>query len=289
MARVLIAGATGYLGGYVAREFKAGGHWVRALARSPEKLDHQRDSMDEVVLGQVTHPDTLRQVCDGIEVVFSSLGITKQKGNLTFRDVDYQGNLNLLREAQKAGVRKFIYVSVFNGPRLPQLAIVKAHEDFAAALKESGLGYSILRPTGYFSDMGSFLNMAAKGRVYLMGSGQSRMNPIHGADLAVCCVDALEAGNQEIDIGGPQVLSYLDIARLAFSSLNKPPRITTVPLWTVSSLLKGLRLFNHHQAELLAFFTTMMTSDMVAPSSGAHLLSDHFRDLANLHLSAKGG
>ena len=137
-SRVLVAGATGYLGGFVAREFKERGCFVRALARSPEKLDPIRDKLDEVVAGEVTEPDTLDGVCDGVDVVFSSIGITRQKGKLTFKDVDYQGNLNLLREAQKAGVRKFIYVSVFNGPNLMHLDIVKAHEDFVAELQASG-------------------------------------------------------------------------------------------------------------------------------------------------------
>jgi uncharacterized protein YbjT (DUF2867 family) len=53
MKRVLIAGATGYLGGFVAREFKDRGYFVRALARSPKKLDHLWDSMDEIVEGEL--------------------------------------------------------------------------------------------------------------------------------------------------------------------------------------------------------------------------------------------
>ena len=75
-ARVLVAGATGYLGAFVAREFTKRGHFVRALTRSPEKLDSVRGELDEIVIGEVTQPDTLTGVCDGIEVVFSSVGIT---------------------------------------------------------------------------------------------------------------------------------------------------------------------------------------------------------------------
>ena len=84
MKRILVAGATGYLGGFVAQELEARGHFVRALARSPEKLDHLRDSLNEVVQAQVTRPETLEHVCDGIDVVFSSIGITRQKDGLTF-------------------------------------------------------------------------------------------------------------------------------------------------------------------------------------------------------------
>ena len=88
MERVLVAGATGYLGGFVVREFKARGHFVRALARAPEKLDRLQGSLDEIVEGEVTRPETLGHICDGIDVVFSSIGITSQKDGLTFRDVD---------------------------------------------------------------------------------------------------------------------------------------------------------------------------------------------------------
>jgi uncharacterized protein YbjT (DUF2867 family) len=148
MKRVLVAGATGYLGGFVVQEFKTRGYFVRAMARSPEKLDHLQRSVDEVAKAEITQADTLKDVCDGIDVVFSSIGITRQKDTLTFRDVDYQGNVNLLEAAQRAGVGKFIYVSVFNGPNLLHLAIVKAHEDFVEALRASGIDYTVLRPTG---------------------------------------------------------------------------------------------------------------------------------------------
>jgi uncharacterized protein YbjT (DUF2867 family) len=279
LKRVLVAGATGYLGGFVAREFKARGHFVRALARSPEKLEHISDSIDEIVKAEVTKPATLENVCDGIDVVFSSVGITRQKDKLTFQDVDYQGNRNLLDAALKTGVKKFIYVSVFNGPNLLHLDIVRAHEDFVQDLKTSGINYAIIRPTGYFSDMGEFLEMARKGRVYLIGQGKKRANPIHGADLAVVCVDALEGENKEIDVGGPEVMTYREIAELAFKSLDKSTRITSVPLWVMKLVIAATRIFTRHQAELLAFFTMAMTSEVVAPATGSHTLGEYYKHL----------
>lgn len=160
MKRVLVAGATGYLGGFVAREGKARGYFVRALARSARKLEPLRESVDEIVEGEVTRPDTLGSLCDNIDVVFSSIGITRQRDGLTFRDVDYQGNVNLMRAARHAGVHKFVYVSVFDSPNLRYLEIVDAHEAFVDELKDSGMDYAVLRPTGYFSDMTEFLEMA---------------------------------------------------------------------------------------------------------------------------------
>lgn len=282
MKRILVAGATGYLGGYVAQAFKRQGHFVRALARSPEKLDRLDPFPDDIVTGEITCRETLENVCDGIDVVFSSIGITKQKDGLTFQDVDYQGNKNLLEVALRADVHKFIYVSVFNGPNLPHLGIAKAHEEFVEALRSSGIDFTVLRPTGYFSDMGQFLEMARKGRVYLVGNGGKRMNPIHGADLAKCCVNALDNEEQEIDIGGPEIMTYREIAELAFRTLGRPAQITAVPVWIMKVAAAAAKLVNKHQGELLAFFTTAMSSDVVAPSTGTRRLEAHFRELAGV-------
>jgi uncharacterized protein YbjT (DUF2867 family) len=120
MKKVLVAGATGYLGRFVVQEFKKRGYWVRALARNPKKLEKNgpflepavRDQVDEVFVGEVTKLETLNGVCDGIDIIFSSIGITRQREKVSFMDVDYQGNINLLELAKKAVVKKVIFVSV---------------------------------------------------------------------------------------------------------------------------------------------------------------------------------
>ncbi len=278
--RVLVAGATGYLGGFVAREFKRRGYFVRALARSEAKVDGMRDVVDEVVLGEVTKPETIKRVCEGMDLVFSSVGITRQKDGLTFQDVDFQGNKNLLEVARKAGVRKFIYTSVFRGPSLVHLDIVKAHEDFVRVLQDSGMPYTVIRPNGFFSDMGEYLTMARKGRVYLIGKGLNRVNPIHGADLAEVCADAAESDVEEIEVGGPETFTHREIARLAFRAIGRPERITSVPVWAMRAVVVLVRVFNRHQGDLMAFFTEAMTADAVAPGTGSRKLADHFAALA---------
>lgn len=260
----------------MAGDCKARGHFVRALARNPSRLDAIRGSIDEIFEGEVTRPDTLDNLCQGIDAVFSSVGITRQRDGLTFRDVDFQGNLNLLRSALGAGVGKFVYVSVLDGPGLRHLQIVDAHEAFVDELALSGVDYSVVRPTGYFSDMTAFLDMAVKGRVYLIGPGGNRMNPVHGADLAVTCVDALEGDRAEIAVGGPEVLSYREIAGLAFDILGRPERITRVPAWMAGSVVAMTKVFSRHQGELLAFFTSAMTRDTVAPCTGTRRLRAYF-------------
>jgi uncharacterized protein YbjT (DUF2867 family) len=279
MKRILVAGATGYIGGFVVKEFRAQGHFVSALARNPDKLQSIKSSVGQTIEAEITKPESLKGICDDIDVVFSSIGITKQKDKLSFWDVDYQGNINLLKEALDSGVKQFIYVSVFSTPGMKDLEIVKAHEAFVEQLKSSGINYAIIRPTAYFSDIQAFFQLARKGRAYLIGAGTSQVNPIHGSDLAEACVETLGDQNVELDVGGPQIFSYQDIAALAFQTIGKPAKFSFLPSWLSVFAVKATKLCNKHHGALLDFFTSAMTNDLVAPLTGKKTLEGYFKQL----------
>ena len=99
--KVLVAGATGYLGGFVVKALKESGYRVRALGRTEAKLTHLADFIDERFVGEVTRPDSLAGICSDIDFVFSSIGITRQRDGVTYEAVDYQGNKNLLDAAER--------------------------------------------------------------------------------------------------------------------------------------------------------------------------------------------
>ena len=288
MQKVFVAGATGYLGKFVTRELKKRGHWVRALARNPKKLSQRGKFLepavdqfiDDVFTGEVTKPETLSGVCEGIDVVFSSVGITRQKDGLSFKDVDYQGNKNILNEALKSGVKKIIFVSVFGGEQLRHLAIAEARESFVDELKASGIDYTIMRPTGYFSDMSEILQMALKGRVYAIGKSENRMNPIHGADLASACADAIDTSETEFPLGGPEAYNQQELAEIAFRAAGKPVKVTTVPLGLMKAAIGIIRIFSKHNADLFDFFVTASQSEADAPKYGTHLLEDYYNEIA---------
>ena len=224
MKKVLVAGATGYLGQFVVKALKAKGYWVRALGRSAAKLAPVEEYADELSIGEVTDPESLNGLCDGVDIVFSSVGITRQKDGLTYNDVDYQANRNLLTIAEASAVSKFMYVHVLNAEKLRHVAMIQAKQAFIDELKRSRLDHVVICPTGFFSDMEEILSMAHSGRVYLFGDGSSRINPIHGADLAEVCATALGSGENQIEVGGPEVLTYREIAELAFDVLGKNSR-----------------------------------------------------------------
>jgi len=275
---ILVAGGTGYLGSYILKELMAREMDLKAVARRPEKLLELGLAPQQVIEAEVTRPRTLVRICDGIDVVISTVGITRQKDGLTYQHVDFQGNLNLLQEAQRAGVQKFIYTSAINGDKMRHLKIFEAKEGFVDELKQSGLEYCVLRPNGFFSDMRDFLEMARRGRVYLFGHGQYRLNPIHGADLAEVVVDAISSPEREISVGGPDALTQNEIAALALDSWYKEVRITHLPDWTRRAFLKLMRTFTSSKTYgPLEFFLTAMARHNVAPCYGRQRLYEFFQ------------
>jgi len=284
MRTVLLAGATGYLGSYIGQVLRNRVLTTRAIVRNIATLADKGIKIDEVIRAELTMPETIRGCCDKIDVVISTVGITRQKDGLTYMDVDYQANMNLLQEARNSGVKRFIYVSVLNGERLRHLKICDAKEMFVEQLKKSGLDYCIVRPNGFFSDMTDFYIMAKKGRVYLFGNGKLKVNPIHGKDLATACVDVIERPDKELIIGGPEILTHNQIAMTAFYVLSTEPKITHIPDWIQTAVLKLLRILTGSKTYgPIEFFLTVMAIDMIAPEYGKHTIKEYFTNLRSMH------
>tara|TARA_B100000965_G_C19519084_1_gene725603 strand:+ start:292 stop:1146 length:855 start_codon:yes stop_codon:yes gene_type:complete len=276
--KVLVAGATGYLGGYIIKELQKRKLDFVALARNAEKLKKQNIDAHQMKIAEVTQANDLKGICDGVEVVISTLGITRQKDGLTYRDVDYQANLNLLKEAIRAGVKKFIYISVINGASFRHLKLVEAKEMFVDELKASPIQHTVIRPNGFFSDMKDFLAMAEKGTVYLFGKGNFKLNPIHGEDLAVHCVDAINSHDLELSVGGPDILTQHEIAILALKAFGNPIKIVHLPDWIRRlSLFLMIRFTSVKTYGPFEFFLNLLAQDNIAPRSGLHRLQHFFK------------
>lgn len=278
MKKILIAGATGYLGKHLIAELQERQLPFQAIARNPQKLEHFQLPAEALIRAEVTQPVTLRGQLAGIDTLISTVGITRQKDGLTYMDVDYQANLNLLEEAQRAGVRKFIYISAINGRQMRHLKIMAAKERFVDAIMASGLDYQIVRPNGFFSDMNDFLDMAKGGRVYLFGHGDYKLNPIHGRDLAKTIIDEMNSAATELEVGGPDIFTQNEIAVLALKAAGRPPKILHLPDGSRRLLIWLMRTFTSSKTYgPYEFFLTMMAQDNVAPRYGVERLEHFFR------------
>jgi uncharacterized protein YbjT (DUF2867 family) len=276
--KIAVVGATGYLGRYLVKELNRLNISPTIITRRWSYYERENLRTKEVVKVDFRDVTTLSGKLKDIDVVVSSLGITRQKDNLTYMDVDYQVNLNLLEEAKRCGVKKFVYISALHGQNLRNTKIFEAKEKFVDALKGSGLDYLVIRPCGFFSDMKDFLDMAKSGRVYLFGDGDKKLNPIHGADLAQFCIQAIDTfNNEEVEVGGPKVYTHTQLAHLALDKLGKNRNITYIPdffrkltLWVLPYVCK-VQTYGP-----IEFFLTVMDMDMVAAKYGKHSLEEFF-------------
>ncbi|NQZ76690.1 MAG: SDR family oxidoreductase [Ekhidna sp.] len=289
MKKIIVAGSTGYLGSHLIKELQSQKLPFQAIARNEQRLLEQGLNPEQIIKAEVTDTTTLTGKLQDAEVIISTVGITRQKDGLTYMDVDYQANVNLLNEAKKAGIKKFIYVSVINGEKMRNLKIMEAKEKFVDELKSSGMDYLIIRPNGFFSDMKDFLDMAQKGKVYLFGNGDFKLNPIHGADLAKAIIESLDIKQHEIIVGGPDILTQNEIAALALKTWMRPIKIVHFPDWIRKLIIRVMRVLTSSKTYgPIEFFLTMLGQDNIAPRHGVHRLQsfftwevDHLNNLQN--------
>jgi len=162
-----------------------------------------------------------------------------------------------------------------------ELKIIQAKERFVEQLKASGLSYTVIRPNGFFSDMKEFLKMAERGVVYLFGKGEFRGNPIDGEDLAEVVFENIAENNTEIPVGGPEILTQNQIARMAFDVLNKKGKIQYIPTRVKNFILFFIRLCTTQKVyRPIEFFLTVLTMDMIAPRYGRKKLGELFKEIA---------
>ena len=150
--RIVLAGAFGKLGSDILRALVNRGDEVLAVDMVLRELDGIEGQYEKKQV-DVTKPEQLQGLCEGADAVITTVGLTRTSAELTNYQIDYQGNLNLLREAQRAGVKKFAYVSVLKADKAPKVPMLHAKYLMEEELKKSGIEYVIFRPTGYFYDI----------------------------------------------------------------------------------------------------------------------------------------
>lgn len=278
---VLLAGATGYLGRFIAAELHRRGLKVRAIVRSQQRAASLgpwdspsiEDCVDDWVIGEVSNPSLAADVVRGADCVISALGVTKQKADPW--DIDHRANLAILRSAEKHGARAFCYVNVMGGDACPT-QLTRAKAAFVKDLTASSIPSQIINPPGYFSDMTQILKMAQRGRVFIVRP-EARINPIHGADLAAYCVDRLISGEAgSWNVGGPEVFTWQGLAERAFQALGRPVKTARLAPWLLAAAPSLLGVFSPKKADMVRFVSWSMQNDCVGESTGTHKLIDFF-------------
>lgn len=260
-AHILIAGAGGVLGRQIADVLHKKAIRVSGLASNGREFEGIRHKFVHTFCVDVTNPESLRGVCRGIDTVISCIGINRIKGKLSHMDVDYRGNLNLLKEAKESGVNKFAFISpagVDSGHHY--VPLLKAKYLFEQELKKSGLKWLIFRSGGFFRDLAEMGRAASKGKMFVIGSGRNKFTPIDVRDLAeIMAEDTLARENQVIEAGGPLDMSWKEICTACFESCGRKTSIISLPAWVCRLALVFVKPFSrkYYAMGRLILFTSL--------------------------------
>ena len=260
--KVVLAGAYGNLGADIFKRLLKDGHEVVAADMIQRDLGVEGSFPYKQI--DVTKPETLEGICDGADVVISTVGLTKTSATVTNYEIALQGNVNILNAAKKAGVKHFSYISVIKADKAPKVPMLHAKYLFEEELKKSGLTYCITRPTGYFYDIVKvFKPMIEKGEVTLLGNDPVHANVISTEDFADFIVLHMCDENAVYDIGGKETYSYEEIANLCFAAAGKEPVIKRAPAFLFDVLAFVNKLKKNGKEAILKFSKWTLTEEMV--------------------------
>jgi uncharacterized protein YbjT (DUF2867 family) len=216
---ILVTGGTGFVGPKVVHALRAEERPVRVLARRPEKHGQFQAWGGEVVAGDVTDPESLRRALEGCETVVHLVALPPFSNPKAIERVMTRGTRDLVAAAKDAGVGRFVLMSALGASEetvdvAPYYAAKWAMEE---AVKESGLGHVIFRPSFIFGRDGGLL--AQQIRIVRLSPvtpilGRHRMQPIWVDDVAAFFAKAVskpEVANRTFDLGGPDRLTWAEL------------------------------------------------------------------------------
>jgi divinyl chlorophyllide a 8-vinyl-reductase len=299
--QIVLAGATGTIGQTVAQELLGLGHHILCPLRQGSSLQALGP---EPLVCQLTEQGSLFQALNGkrVDAVISCLA-TRTGSVSDAWTVEHDAQVNLLKESAAAGARHFVLLSAICVQK-PRLAFQHAKLAFEQRLMESGLVWSIVRPTAFFKSLSGQVTRVQAGKPYLVfGNGtMTSCKPISNRDLArflVGCLSDPDARNAILPIGGPgAAITPLEQAHRLYAMLGEKPNIRHVPFALMGAIAGTLGLLGrfsstmHDRAEFARTGQYYATESMLVwnqatgrydadatPAFGSDTLWDHYADL----------
>lgn len=218
MKKILVIGASGFVGKHLAYALLAEGYAVRCSARTVAKVQDLATAGCEIVQGDMTNPEAMRRAFTSVEAAYISVHtLVPQKPDSAgqdFMDLELNGLQNIVTACRTNGVRRLIYVTFLGAAPDAPSAWIRGRWKAEQFLLNSGLDVTIIRPGMIVGVGGQGFNMmvsrAKQSRALVLGSGQQKFRTIALADLGYYLVGVLKdtrAYGQAYDVGSDDVLS----------------------------------------------------------------------------------
>lgn len=234
-SRVFVTGGTGFVGQNIVGAVKD--HPLRLLERKPHEGPIAPGI--ESVQGDVTDPASLAGKVDGCDIVIHLVGIIEETGDATFDTVIRRGTENVIAEAQRAGVSHFVHMSALGAQDNPRYGYHTAKYRAEEAVRSSGIPFTIFRPSVIFGPGDGFIStLAAVVKRFpvipVVGSGQTRFQPVHVGDVADCFAravnDSAETAHKVHELGGDRPYTYEEMLDVIAAELGKKKPKVKIPV-----------------------------------------------------------
>lgn len=246
---VLLIGGTGYVGETMRERIRDAGYRLRLMTRSETERRQIEEEGFQGVLGDVLDTNSVVRALEGADAVINLVAIIKEKGEVTFERVNYQGSVNVADAAREAGVRRLIQMSAIGAGNRPDFPYHYTKWRAENYIKDLDLDWTIFRPSlvfgpskshqqHFFSQLGDVVRQAPM--IPVIGDGSSLFQPIHLHDVGDAFVRALddpETAGHTYEIAGPDRFSYVEILDEVARALGrrKPKVKIPVPLMNVAA------------------------------------------------------
>jgi len=252
--KVLVTGATGYVGRYVCKQARVAGWVVRALARATSDRSAVADAVDEFHVGSVTDPESLRGACDGCAAVIHLVGIIHE-GFASFERIHVEGTRNVLAEATRSNARRFVYLSGLGARPDAPARYHRTKAEAEAMVRAGKLEGYVFPASVIFGPEDAFFNQfLAMARSWVNppwpimpvpGGGGSYLQPVWVEDVAAVLARALAEAPPfppgTYELGGPEALTVREILAMACRAAGRRRLFVPAPrclLWPAAWLLE---------------------------------------------------
>jgi uncharacterized protein YbjT (DUF2867 family) len=229
--QVLVIGATGTLGRQIARQALDAGHQVRCMVRSPRKAAFLQEWGCELTRGDLLQPDSLDYALEGQEAVIDAATTRATEGGSVY-DTDWTGKLNLLNACERAGVKRFVFVSLLDAEKHRDVPLMDIKHCTEQALIESDFDYTILRCVAFMQGLISqfAIPVLESQTVWVSGTPTpiAYMNTQDIARFAVAALNRPETIRRALPVVGPRAWSTGEITQLCESYSGKSSRVFRV-------------------------------------------------------------
>ncbi len=267
----LVTGATGGLGRRIVRVLREQAHPVRSFVRLTGRYSELENRGSEVFIGNLRRDRDITKACRGIQYVISAHGSSEAAGDSADL-LDYQANIDLIDQAKAAGVQHFVFISVLGADRgYEDAPVFKAKLAVEKYLKASGLNYTILRPSGFASNLLPLAEQFRRTGLYLViGDPHNRSSIVSTDDLAQIAVAAVAlpaARNQTFAVGGPDIIQRGEIPQIFERVFNRRAILVNSPLLAFDGLRGAIGLVNPDLGASLGTLRTLLANEFFCPSA----------------------